>query len=200
MSILDESPFPFHKPDGQELWRVIAGMFPVPFDAITFAERFEVDPLDVQPNPTRRSYRTPHRRRSCVDVRDAPVIAHDRDALRLAFPARGIRTGRSGAATGAQDSGNRTESCLSMKHAVEGDRTASLRPPDCQPQRPYVGAAAKLAIRSISPRRAAVDTICSRWMSCQEGIDVENDGLVENLVCRRGRDGRCCDGSGSRSL
>lgn len=54
MSILGESPFPFHKPDGQELWRVIAGMFPVPFDAITFAQRFGVDPLDVQPNLTPR--------------------------------------------------------------------------------------------------------------------------------------------------
>ncbi|MGN6110748.1 MAG: trypsin-like peptidase domain-containing protein [Kofleriaceae bacterium] len=35
---------------GQQLWRVMAGLFPVPLDAIAFAERFEVDRLDLPPN------------------------------------------------------------------------------------------------------------------------------------------------------
>jgi hypothetical protein len=54
MSVVDESPFPFHKPAGYQLWRVIAGMFPAPLDAIAFAQQFDVDPLDVPPNLTPR--------------------------------------------------------------------------------------------------------------------------------------------------
>lgn len=54
MAILDELPFPFSKPEGQQLWRVMAGMFPVPFDAIAFAEPFGVDPLNLIPNLTPR--------------------------------------------------------------------------------------------------------------------------------------------------
>jgi S1-C subfamily serine protease len=50
MGILSESPFPFQKPMAYQLWRVIAGMFPVPLDAIAFAERYEVDRLDLPTN------------------------------------------------------------------------------------------------------------------------------------------------------
>lgn len=50
MSLFDDLRFPFHKPEARELWRVLTALYPVPLDAITFAQRFEVDPLDLQPN------------------------------------------------------------------------------------------------------------------------------------------------------
>jgi len=54
MSILDDFPFPFHKPAGHELWRSIANLVPVPLDAIALAERFGVDPLNLPPGLTPR--------------------------------------------------------------------------------------------------------------------------------------------------
>lgn len=53
MSIFDENGL-FAKPAGQQLWRTLAGLFPVPLDAIAFAEKFGVDPLDLIPNLTPR--------------------------------------------------------------------------------------------------------------------------------------------------
>lgn len=47
MSVIDEFPFPFEKPQAQQLWRTIAGMYPDPRDATAFARRFKVDPLDL---------------------------------------------------------------------------------------------------------------------------------------------------------
>lgn len=47
--LLDQHPFPFHDPAGQELWRTLAGLNPVPLDAVALAQRYEVDPLDVPP-------------------------------------------------------------------------------------------------------------------------------------------------------
>lgn len=54
MSILDQAPFPFAQPMGNQLWRVMAGIFPVQQDAIHFAELFDVDPLNLQPNQSPR--------------------------------------------------------------------------------------------------------------------------------------------------
>ncbi len=54
MSVLNELPFPFNQPAGQELWRTLAGMVPVPFDAVALAEKHDVDPLDIPPNLTTR--------------------------------------------------------------------------------------------------------------------------------------------------
>ena len=53
-AILDSFPFEFNKPAGQELWRTLAGIVPVPLDAIALAEKFDVDPLDLPPNLTPR--------------------------------------------------------------------------------------------------------------------------------------------------
>ena len=49
MPILANAQFPFSEPMGYQLWRVIAGMYPVQLDAIALAQRLGVDPLDVQP-------------------------------------------------------------------------------------------------------------------------------------------------------
>lgn len=46
-TFLESFPFPFNKPAGQELWRTLAGIVPVPLDAIALAEKFDVDPLDL---------------------------------------------------------------------------------------------------------------------------------------------------------
>ena len=54
MRLLDDFPFPFHKPAGQELWRTLADLMPVPLDAIALAEKHDVDPLDVPPELTPR--------------------------------------------------------------------------------------------------------------------------------------------------
>lgn len=53
MSIFDENGL-FAKPAGQQLWRTLAGLFPVPLDAIAFAEKFGVDPLDLPQGLTPR--------------------------------------------------------------------------------------------------------------------------------------------------
>jgi Trypsin-like peptidase domain len=39
--------FSFADPRGQQLWRVLAGFFPVMVDAASFAQKFDVDPLDL---------------------------------------------------------------------------------------------------------------------------------------------------------
>ena len=54
MSVIDEFPFPFHKPAGQQLWRVMAGLYSMQPDAIAFAASHEIDPLDLQPNLSTR--------------------------------------------------------------------------------------------------------------------------------------------------
>jgi len=54
MSILDEFPFPFHKPAGHELWRTLASLVPAPLDAIALAQKFDVDPLNIPPGLTPR--------------------------------------------------------------------------------------------------------------------------------------------------
>ncbi|MFN0249541.1 MAG: trypsin-like peptidase domain-containing protein [Kofleriaceae bacterium] len=43
--------FSFVDPRGQQLWRVIAGFFPVMADAANFAQKFEIDPLDLPLGP-----------------------------------------------------------------------------------------------------------------------------------------------------
>ena len=43
-AFLEGFPFPFQTPAGQELWRTLAGLVPVPLDAIALAEKFDVDP------------------------------------------------------------------------------------------------------------------------------------------------------------
>jgi hypothetical protein len=50
MGIIDELPYPFHQPEAQQLWRVLTNLYPSPFDATTFAQRFGVDPLDLPQN------------------------------------------------------------------------------------------------------------------------------------------------------
>jgi S1-C subfamily serine protease len=54
VAFLEEHPFPFHTAAGQELWRTLAGLVPVPLDAIALAEKFDVDPLDLPVNLTPR--------------------------------------------------------------------------------------------------------------------------------------------------
>jgi hypothetical protein len=44
---LESFPFAFNTPAGQELWRTVAALVPVPADAIALAEKFDVDPLDL---------------------------------------------------------------------------------------------------------------------------------------------------------
>jgi hypothetical protein len=53
-SFLETFPFPFNTPAGQELWRTLAGIVPVPLDAIALAEKFDVDPFDLPVNLTPR--------------------------------------------------------------------------------------------------------------------------------------------------
>src|SRR2546430_325173 len=53
-TFLETHPFPFNTPAGQELWRTVAGLVPVPADAIALAEKFDVDPLDLPVNFTPR--------------------------------------------------------------------------------------------------------------------------------------------------
>lgn len=47
MAIVDEYPFPFHKPMGQELLRVLAGFYRTEREALIFTQPFGVDPLNV---------------------------------------------------------------------------------------------------------------------------------------------------------
>ncbi len=54
VAFLETFPFPFNTPAGQELWRTLAGIVPVPLDAIALAEKFDVDPLDIPINLTPR--------------------------------------------------------------------------------------------------------------------------------------------------
>ena len=54
VAFLEGFPFPFQTPAGQELWRTLAGLVPVPLDAIALAEKFDVDPLDLPVNLTPR--------------------------------------------------------------------------------------------------------------------------------------------------
>lgn len=54
IKFLESHPFPFNTPAGQELWRTLAGLVPVPADAIALAEKFDVDPLDLPVNLTPR--------------------------------------------------------------------------------------------------------------------------------------------------
>src|SRR5262245_56888666 len=42
MSILDEFPFPFHKPAGHELWRTLASLVPAPPHATALDQTFHV--------------------------------------------------------------------------------------------------------------------------------------------------------------
>jgi S1-C subfamily serine protease len=49
VSIFDEHPFPFHRPEAQELMRVLAGLFRTYREALLFTEPFGVDPLLVVP-------------------------------------------------------------------------------------------------------------------------------------------------------
>lgn len=49
MAIVDEYPFPFHEPMGQELLRVMAGFYRTEREALIFTEPFGVDPLRVPP-------------------------------------------------------------------------------------------------------------------------------------------------------
>lgn len=54
VAFLESHPFPFNTPAGQELWRTVAGLVPVPADAIALAEKFNVDPLDLPVHLTPR--------------------------------------------------------------------------------------------------------------------------------------------------
>jgi hypothetical protein len=54
VAFLESFPFPFNTPAGQELWRTLAGLLPVPLDAVALAEKFDVDPLDLPTNLTPR--------------------------------------------------------------------------------------------------------------------------------------------------
>ena len=47
MSVVDEFPFPFAKPEGQELLRVMAAFYRTEREALLFAQPFGVDPLEV---------------------------------------------------------------------------------------------------------------------------------------------------------
>lgn len=42
VAFLEGFPFPFQTPAGQELWRTLTGLVPVPLDAIALAEKFDV--------------------------------------------------------------------------------------------------------------------------------------------------------------
>lgn len=53
-AFLESFPFPFNMPVGQELWRTLAGIVPLPLDAIALAEKFNVDPLDIPVHLTPR--------------------------------------------------------------------------------------------------------------------------------------------------
>jgi S1-C subfamily serine protease len=50
MSILDEFPFRFDKPEGQELMRVMAGLYRTEREAVLFSQSFGIDPLTIEPN------------------------------------------------------------------------------------------------------------------------------------------------------
>jgi hypothetical protein len=50
MAIVDEFPFPFEKPMGQELMRALAGMYRTEREALLFTQPFGIDPLKLQPN------------------------------------------------------------------------------------------------------------------------------------------------------
>lgn len=50
MSIVDEFPFPFDKPMGQELMRVMAGFYRTEREALLFTQPFGIDPLTIVPN------------------------------------------------------------------------------------------------------------------------------------------------------
>ena len=50
MSIVDEFPFPFEKPLGQELMRVMAGFYRTEREALLFTQPFGIDPLTIAPN------------------------------------------------------------------------------------------------------------------------------------------------------
>jgi len=49
MPILDEFPFPFHKPETQELMRVLAGLYRTEIEAVLLTQPFGVDPANVTP-------------------------------------------------------------------------------------------------------------------------------------------------------
>jgi endonuclease G len=50
MSIVDEFPFPFDKPMGQELMRVMAALYRTQPEALLLTQPFGIDPLTIQPN------------------------------------------------------------------------------------------------------------------------------------------------------
>ena len=50
MAIIDESPFPFSEPMGQELMRVMAGLYRTYTEALLFTQRFGVNPLEITQN------------------------------------------------------------------------------------------------------------------------------------------------------
>lgn len=54
VAFLETFPFPFNTPAGQELWRTLAGLVPVPADAMALAEKFDVEPLDLPVHLTPR--------------------------------------------------------------------------------------------------------------------------------------------------
>jgi hypothetical protein len=51
MAIVDESPFPFHKKNGEDLQRVFAGIYSDHLSALPFAASFGVDPLKITKPP-----------------------------------------------------------------------------------------------------------------------------------------------------
>ena len=50
MAIVDEFPFPFDKPEGQELLRVMAGLYRTEREALIFTQSFGINPLAIPPN------------------------------------------------------------------------------------------------------------------------------------------------------
>jgi hypothetical protein len=54
MSILDELPFPFHKPMAQELLRTMVALYRTERDAVALVEQHGIDPSDITPNLTAR--------------------------------------------------------------------------------------------------------------------------------------------------
>ncbi|MEO8703780.1 MAG: trypsin-like peptidase domain-containing protein [Kofleriaceae bacterium] len=54
MSILDELPYPFHKPMAQELLRVMLALYRSEREALFLVEQHGIDPADVTPNLTPR--------------------------------------------------------------------------------------------------------------------------------------------------
>jgi V8-like Glu-specific endopeptidase len=50
MPIIDDFPFPFEKPMGQELMRVMAGLYRTEREALLFTQPFGIDPLTISPN------------------------------------------------------------------------------------------------------------------------------------------------------